>query len=60
MANYYCQTGDPNNINKQWDLYKGITAKEISEVANRYLSQHYMTLSVVPLGKTELAVQKGE
>jgi zinc protease len=60
LANYYCQTGDPNNINKQWNLYKGITAQEISTVANKYLKQHYMTLSIVPLGKPELAAQKGE
>ena len=60
LANYYCQTGDPNNINKQWDLYKGITPQEISTVANKYLTQHSMTLSVVPLGKPELAAQKGE
>ncbi len=59
MANYYCQTGDPNNINKQWDLFKDMTPEEVLAVAKKYLSQPYMTLSVVPQGKTELSVQKG-
>ncbi|HEV8538401.1 MAG TPA: pitrilysin family protein [Bacteroidota bacterium] len=60
MANYYCQTGDPNNINKQWELYKGMTAAEVLAAAKKYLTQHSMSLSVVPLGKPELAAQKGE
>jgi zinc protease len=60
LCEYYCQTGDPNNINKQMDLYKGITPQEVLTVAKKYLTQPRMTLSVVPLGKTELSATKGE
>ncbi len=59
LANYYCQTGDPANINKQLELFKGITPQEVLTVARKYLTQPSMTLSIVPQGKTELAVQKG-
>jgi zinc protease len=60
LANYYCQTGDPNNINRQLELFKGITPLEVLAVAKKYLTQPRMTLSIVPLGKPELAVSKGE
>jgi len=60
LCEYFCQTGDPNNINKQMDLYKGITPQEVLTVAKKYLTQPRMTLSVVPVGKTELSATKGE
>jgi zinc protease len=59
LANYYCQAGDPTLINKQMDLYKGITPEEVLTVAKKYLTQPSFRLSVVPVGKTELAVGKG-
>ncbi|MBI5475690.1 MAG: insulinase family protein [Ignavibacteriales bacterium] len=58
-ANYFL-TGDANSINKQMDLYKGITPDEVINVAKKYLSQPNVVLSVVPLGKPELAAKKGE
>ena len=60
LAFYFSYTGDPSNINKQMELYKGITSKEVLAAAKKYLSQPKMILSVVPLGKPELAVQKGQ
>jgi zinc protease len=60
LAAYYSYTGDPNNINKEMDLYKGITPDEVLTVAKKYLIQPNMALSVVPLGKLELAAKKGE
>ena len=60
LSAYYSYTGDPNNINKQMDLFKGITPDEVLKVAKKYLNQPNMSLSVVPLGKTELAAKKGE
>jgi zinc protease len=59
MASYYCQTGDPGYINRQMDRYKGITPDEVLTVAKKYLSAPRMLLSVVPMGKPELSVQKG-
>jgi zinc protease len=58
LANYYSFTGDPNGINTQMDLYKGITPQEVQAVAKKYLQQPEVILSMVPNGKPELAVQK--
>jgi hypothetical protein len=41
-------------------LFKDITPQEILTVAKKYLTQHSMTLSIVPTGKPELAAKKGE
>ncbi len=60
FARYYSFTGDPNRINTQMDDFKGITPKEIQQVAKKYLEQPNMVLSIVPKGKPELGVTKGE
>ena len=60
LAFYYSYTGDPGNINKQMDLYKGITPKEVQEVAQKYLSKPGVVLSIVPLGKNDLGAKKEE
>jgi zinc protease len=60
LASYYSYTGDPNNINKQLDDYKGITPDEVFSVARKYLEKPNMILSIVPVGKPELAVTRGE
>ncbi len=51
LADYYSFTGDPNNINKQMDLYAGITPEEVQKVAKKYLTQHKVVLSMVPQSK---------
>ncbi|TAK56701.1 MAG: insulinase family protein [Bacteroidetes bacterium] len=60
LASYYSYTGDPGNINKQMETYKDITTQEVLSVAKKYLEQPNMLLSIVPEGKPELAVTKGE
>jgi zinc protease len=60
LASFYSYTGDPNHINTQMELYKNITPQEVLMVAKKYLSQAKVVLSVVPVGKPELAAQKGE
>ncbi|HYQ87150.1 MAG TPA: pitrilysin family protein [Bacteroidota bacterium] len=60
MATFKSFTGDPNNINTQMELYKGITPAEVLAVAKKYLTKPRMILSIVPLGKPELAAKKGE
>lgn len=59
FATIYSVTGDPKLINKQLDLYKGITPKEVLAAAKKYLTPPRIVLSIVPNGKTELAAQKG-
>ncbi len=57
LASFYDFTGDADGINKQMDLYKGITPQEVQTVAKKYLQKPCVVLSMVPQGKTELAVQ---
>jgi zinc protease len=58
LSTYFIFTGDPNNINKEFDRYKGITPAEVLSVAKKYLGGNKVTLSVVPEGKPELAAEK--
>lgn len=58
LATYHTFTGDPNNINKEFDRYKGITPAEVLAVAMRILNGKKVTLSVVPEGKTDLAAEQ--
>jgi len=60
LASYYSYTGDPDNINKQMDRYKGMTPGEVQAAASKYLKNPRAVLSIVPVGKTELAAKKGE
>ncbi len=58
MASYELLTGDPANINRQMDHFKNITPAEVQALAKKYLSAPKMLLSIVPQGKSELAIQK--
>lgn len=58
-ANYF-YTGDASNINKQMDLYKGITPDEVMAVARGILSKPNVVLSIFPLGGVEPPAKKGE
>ncbi len=60
LAFYYSYTGDPQNYNRQLDMYRGITPAEVLSVAKKYLTKPEIVLSIVPDGKPELAAQKGE
>jgi zinc protease len=60
LASFYSYTGDPKHINTQMDFYKDITPQEVQSVAKKYLSQPKVVLSIVPVGKPELAARKGE
>ncbi|MBX2989775.1 MAG: insulinase family protein [Bacteroidetes bacterium] len=58
LATYFTFTGDPNNINKEFDRYKGITPAEVLAVAKKILGGNKVALSIVPEGKVELAAEK--
>jgi zinc protease len=58
LAMYYTFTGDPNNINKEFQRYKGITPTEVLSVAKKVLNGKKVALSVVPEGKKELAAEQ--
>lgn len=59
LNQYYFYTGNPDYFNEDLNRYKGIGTKDISAMAQTYLPDNgRVILSVVPKGKTELAVQK--
>lgn len=58
LATYFTFTGDPNNINKEFERYKGITPNEVLTVARKVLGGKRVALSVVPEGKTNLAAEQ--
>ncbi|MDB4892247.1 MAG: peptidase domain protein, partial [Gemmatimonadetes bacterium] len=47
--------GDPARYKKDYAKLKAVTAADVKRVANRYLGAGRVVLSIVPLGKTELA-----
>jgi len=47
--------GDPARFKKDYAKLKAVTAADVKRVANKYLSGGRVVLSIVPLGKTELA-----
>lgn len=57
IASYYSYLGEPSEINRQFELYKDITPDDVLAAAKQYLTKHKVMLSVVPLGKMELAAK---
>ncbi len=57
LATYYTLTGDPQNINRELERFKGITPAEVLADARQAFAAHKVVLSIVPQGKTELAAQ---
>ena len=47
--------GDPSYYRQQYQELKSVTAADVKRVANKYVSGGRMVLSIVPLGKPELA-----
>ncbi|MEW6508677.1 MAG: pitrilysin family protein [Bacteroidota bacterium] len=59
LNQYYFYTGNPDYFNEDMNRYKGIGTKDICAMAQTYLPDNgRVILSVVPKGKTDLAVQK--
>lgn len=58
LASYYSYLGEPGEINRQLQLFEGITPADISAAARKFLTKPRVMLSVVPLGKVDLAVKK--
>jgi predicted Zn-dependent peptidase len=51
-AVYY---GDPNYYMKQYQRFNTITADEVKRAAQKYFGPNRVVLSIVPVGKPELA-----
>ncbi len=60
LNDYYYFTGQPDYFQKDLDRYRAVTADDVKRVVRKYLQAPRVTLSIVPLGKKELAVTKKE
>jgi zinc protease len=58
LATYHALTGDPQNYNRELERFKGITPREVLEVARKFLTGNKVVLSIVPQGKPELAAER--
>jgi zinc protease len=56
LDSYFYFTGTPNYFQQDLARYHAVTAQDIQRVARQYLGAHRVVLSVVPQGKTEMAV----
>ena len=57
LATYHTLTGDANNINNEFDRYKGITPQEVLAEAKKLFPGNKIVLSIVPEGKPNLAAE---
>lgn len=60
LNNYDYFAGEPDSFERDLDRYRAVGAADVQRVAGRYLAQaKRVVLSVVPQGKTDLAVTQG-
>jgi zinc protease len=59
LNEYYYQTGKPDSFQADLDRYRSVSATDVQRVVRRYLLASRVMVSVVPLGKTDLAARKG-
>jgi zinc protease len=52
--------GDPGYFRTEYMKGQAVTAADVKRVANRYLTKGRVVLSIVPMGKTDLAAKPGE
>jgi zinc protease len=60
LNNYYYYTGDPDYLAEDLARYQALAPEDIQAVAQRFLGEGRVMLSVVPLGRLELAVAEAK
>jgi zinc protease len=60
LANGAGYHGDPGYFRTDYDKTRAVTADDVKRVVNAYLTRGRVVLSVVPVGKTELAAKPDE
>ena len=60
LNSYYYFVGTPDYFQQDLARFRAVTAADIQRVARQYLSGHRVMLSIVPQGKTELAIKATE
>ena len=60
LNSYYYFVGSPDFFQQDLARYRAVTAADIQRVARQYLGGHRVVLSVVPQGKTDMAIKTTE
>jgi zinc protease len=60
LNSYYYFVGTPDYFQQDLARFRAVTAADIQRVARQYLSGHRVVLSIVPQGKTEMAIKATE
>ena len=61
LNEYYFLTGNPGFVRRDFARYGGVSGESVREYGRNYLvGTHRVVLSVVPRGRTDLAVPEGE
>jgi zinc protease len=60
LATYDYMAGTPDYTQQDLTRYERVTAADVQRVANTYLKQHAVVLTVVPEGKRQLMVTGGD
>jgi zinc protease len=60
LNSYYYFVGTPDYFQQDLARYRAVTAADIQRVTRQYLSGHRVVLSIVPQGKTEMAIKTTE
>jgi zinc protease len=60
LASYDYMAGTPDYTQQDLARYERVTAADVQRVANTYLKQHAVVLTVVPEGKRQLMVTGGD
>ncbi|MEO5799175.1 MAG: pitrilysin family protein [Gemmatimonadales bacterium] len=58
LNRYYYQTGEPDGFQKNLDKLRAVTADDVRRVVSKYLLGPRAIVSVVPMGKKELAAER--
>jgi zinc protease len=60
LNSYYYFVGTPDYFQQDLARYRAVTAADIQRVARQYLGGHRVVLSIVPQGRTEMAIKTTE
>jgi zinc protease len=59
LNRYFYINGKPDSFQADLDRYRAVSAADVQRVLRKYLQTNRVMISVVPMGKPELAAKKG-
>src|ERR1019366_2890418 len=59
LNRYFYINGKPDSFQADLDRYRAVTAADVQRVLQKYLQANRVMISIVPMGKPELAAKKG-